>query len=174
MLRRIALSLMAAALVTLGMATPANAYGALTFKYARVDTDNCKRLSGTLPVSDQGNGCFLDDPFDDTFFLKDAGGVAIKVEVYSGGVMVAKTEFHPLGEELWIYDTRNDGDTVYAMGHTGDRTSPVLGTSGGDNVLEWATYDDEGQEGDMYAVNLFDGRNGNLPYDQLYHIEGNC
>lgn len=173
-LRRIAGTLLAPALVTAGMAAPAHAYGTLTFKYARVDTDNCARLSGTLPVSNQGNGCFLDDPFDDNFFLKDAGGIAIKVELYSGGLMVAKIEFHPLDEQLWVYDTRNDGDTVYAMGHTGDRTSRVIGSAGGDPVLEWDVYDDDGQEGDLYSVNLYDGKNGPLPVEQIYHIEGRC
>lgn len=174
MLRRILVPLLAMLVVTIGVATPAQAYGALTFRYAKVDTGSCARLAGTLTVVNQGNGCFLNDPFDDTFFQEDVGGIAIKVEVYSGGAMVAKIEFHPLDEQLWVYDTSNDGDTVYAMGHTGDRTSPVIGTSGGDAALEWAVYDDIGQENDMYAVNLYDGKNGNLPVEQLYHIEGRC
>jgi hypothetical protein len=34
--------------------------------------------------------------------------------------MVAKVEFHPYDELLWVYDTRNDGDGVYVEPCAGD------------------------------------------------------
>jgi hypothetical protein len=91
----------------------AYAYGSLTPRYAVVDTDNCARLEGTLPIQTFPNGCELDDSWDGTFFEKDAGGEAIKVELRDGNDLVAKVEWHPYGEYLWAYDTRGDGDTVY-------------------------------------------------------------
>ncbi|WP_153456359.1 hypothetical protein [Streptomyces smaragdinus] len=60
------------------------------------------------------SGGDLADPFDGTYFAYDAGNsMAYKTELYKGDWFVGKVEFHPLGEELWVYDTRNDGDTIY-------------------------------------------------------------
>lgn len=94
---------------------PAQAYGNLTVKYALVDTDDYRviRGAGNLRVDAQSTRCVLPDSADGTFFQKDAGGVAIKIELHDGSGMVAKQEFHPYGEHLWVYDTRNDSDTVY-------------------------------------------------------------
>jgi hypothetical protein len=46
-------------------------------------------------------------------FRWDAGGIAVKIELHTSSGMVAKVEFHPYDEVLWVYDTRDDGDTVY-------------------------------------------------------------
>ncbi|MFE5797747.1 hypothetical protein ACFQ8C_34920 [Streptomyces sp. NPDC056503] len=97
----------------LATAPPAQAYGTLDVRYARVDTDNCDRISGTLPVTPAPGGCYLYDSLDDTYFEKDADGEALKVEVRNAGRLVSKVEFHPKGENLWIYDPAADGDTVY-------------------------------------------------------------
>jgi hypothetical protein len=102
----------------------AYAYGSLTARWAGVDTDNCARTGGTLPIQTFSNGCELDDSWDGTFFVKDAGGEAIKLELRDGNGLVAKVEWHPYGEYLWVYDTRGDGDTVYvdfycSSGHSG-------------------------------------------------------
>src|SRR5262245_14610410 len=84
-------------------------------KYATVDTGTCKQLSGVLTVTvdpDTGD-CVLADSADGTVFKKDSGGIALKIELYtSANSMVAKMEFHPNGEKLWVYDTKNDGDGI--------------------------------------------------------------
>jgi hypothetical protein len=94
-------------------ASRAYAYGSLIQRWAWVDTDNCARIGGTLPIQTFPNGCALDDSWDGTFFQKDPGGEAIKLELRDGNGLVAKVEWHPYGEQLWVYDTRSDGDTVY-------------------------------------------------------------
>jgi hypothetical protein len=95
------------------VASPAQAYGNLTLHWALVDTDDCRKLAGDLTVIAEANRCRLNDSADNTFFQKDAGGKALKAQLHDGNGMVAKVEFHPYGEKLWVYDTRNDGDTVY-------------------------------------------------------------
>jgi hypothetical protein len=116
-----ALTFATAAVVT---GTPAAAYDTLNIRSAMVATSssaNCARLSDSttggqaLPIIRQSNGCRLNDPFDDTVFLWDSGGEAMKVEFRNGGAYVAKFEFHPADHKLWIYDTANDGDTIYVL-----------------------------------------------------------
>jgi hypothetical protein len=105
---------------------PAQAYpdNALRSRFALVDTDNCHKLAGQLTVIAQPAGCRLNDSADNTFFKKDAGGRALKIELYLGNTMVGKVEFHPFGEKLWVYDTRNDNDTLYY--------EPIICVPGGD------------------------------------------
>lgn len=57
--------------------------------------------------------CWEYDPADDTYFAHDSGGEAVKIELWDDGDMVGKVEFHPYGEKLWVYDTKNDGDSIY-------------------------------------------------------------
>ncbi|MFC7612408.1 hypothetical protein ACFQV2_00695 [Actinokineospora soli] len=136
-------------------ASPAHAYGTLIVRYAVVDTDNCARLAGSLSVSAQGDYCVLNDSADDTFFHKDPGGVAIKVEEHDSNGMVAKQEFHPYGETLWVYDTRNDGDTVYtdvyANGFYGPYAPP--GTS---NTIDFAKVNLDFPEGRSIRLDVYD------------------
>ncbi|MEV7279296.1 hypothetical protein [Streptomyces sp. NPDC093111] len=118
----------------LSTAAPAQAYETLTVRTARVDTDDCSRLSGTLAVTASTYGCYLYDSVDDTYFVKDPGGEAAKMELWNGGDQVAKVEFHPYDRNLWVYDTSNDGDTVYVRVYSTRRAqwSPVyyaVGTS---------------------------------------------
>jgi hypothetical protein len=104
------------ALVTsAAFAGPAQAYpdNALRVRWALVDTSNCHKIDGGLTVIAQPAGCRLNDSADNTFFKKDAGGRALKIELYLGNTMVGKVEWHPFGEKLWVYDTRNDDDTLY-------------------------------------------------------------
>jgi hypothetical protein len=145
----------AVGLMVLG-ATPASAYGALDVRYAVVDTDDCRRLSGGLPVTDQGNGCFLGDPVDGTFFAEDAGGEAVKIELWQGGGLVSKVEFHPDGEKVWVYDTRNDGDTVYAQTQWGDFPRFPVGAPGTDAPVDIRVFDDSCPDGQQYVVRLYD------------------
>jgi hypothetical protein len=104
------------ATVVLSFGTPAGAYVPNpTVRFAVVDLDNCGRIEGNLAVTSHPNGCALSDSFDGTFFRRDPGGVAVKMQFHtSNGTMVGKMEFHPYGEHLWVYDTRNDSDTIYA------------------------------------------------------------
>lgn len=57
--------------------------------------------------------CSIADTADGTFFEHDPGGKAVKISLFDNGEMVAKVEFHPNGEYLWIYDTEGDGDSIY-------------------------------------------------------------
>ncbi|WP_117212096.1 hypothetical protein [Allorhizocola rhizosphaerae] len=87
---------------TLAFAGPAQAY-----TNADLSATEIRRETDTCP-------CSYPDPADGAFFQRDVGGVAIKVEWrYPGRGMVAKAEWHPYGEVLWVYDTENDGDTIY-------------------------------------------------------------
>jgi hypothetical protein len=98
-------------------ASPAQAYSGLEVKTAVVRTEPpvCEVLSGSLRVTGIGLvSCYLDDTADDTFFLQDTGGVAIKIQVHLEDIMVAKVEFHPQDEVFYVYDTANDGDGINA------------------------------------------------------------
>lgn len=57
----------------------------------------------------------LTDPIDNTYFHRDPGGYGAKIELRSKGHYVGKVEFHPYGEKVYAYDTRNDGDTFYVV-----------------------------------------------------------
>jgi hypothetical protein len=116
-------------------AEPASAYGSLNMRYAVVNTTstaNCARLpnGGTLPITKRSNGCWLNDPIDGTIFLWDAGGEANKTEFRNGGALIAKFEFHPNDEKLWIYDTAEDGDTLYVLVFLQDTTGEIRGNLG--------------------------------------------
>lgn len=57
--------------------------------------------------------CYIPDQGDDTYFEHDAGGVAVKLSVFTpGGTLAGKVEFHPLGEHLYVYDTLSDGVSI--------------------------------------------------------------
>ncbi|WP_371580081.1 hypothetical protein [Streptomyces sp. NBC_01314] len=118
-LRRRTAGLLAATAVAAGslLATsaPAQAYDPdPSGRYAQVDTGNCNRLNGDLPVEEWDSGCFLDDSHDNTFFVKDPGGIGAKAELRHGGDLIGKAEFHPDDELLYLYDTKADGDGIYA------------------------------------------------------------
>ena len=143
------------------VASPAQAYGNLTLHWALVDTDDCRRLAGNLTVVAQAAGCRLNDSVDGTFFKKDAGGTALKVQLHDGSGMVAKVEFHPYGEKLWVYDTRNDGDTVYfepficPVGGTCyfDVSYSAPGTS---NAIDYDVFDFDVPEGSKFDLWMWD------------------
>ena len=100
-------------------ASPAQAYGALWGYADVVDLTNCSEQTGDFNFYHYGGGCRHDDPVDYTYFRPNSFGKGLKVELYagaprgSGGELVAKVEFHPYDELLWIYDTKNDSDTIY-------------------------------------------------------------
>lgn len=83
--------------------------------HAVIDTGNCSIISATIPAS-RISGCYIDDSYDYTLFEHDAGGIAVKYEIYdSANDLVAKVEWHPYDEKLWLYDTKNDDDYVYTQ-----------------------------------------------------------
>lgn len=141
------------AAAVLGTALPAQAYDPdPTYTSIGRDTDSCPCSGGNLT-----------DPFDGTYFKYDAGGYARKVELYKGDWFIGKVEFHPSGEKLWIYDTKNDGDTFYVRmwvdnhdghGNTGWGTWAAPGTSA---VMDYRTVDLRNvAEGATVKMGLYD------------------
>lgn len=61
--------------------------------------------------------CSNNSGLDYTSFKEDAGGEALKLVVEKNGVAVAQVEFHPSDEVLYVYDGKNDGDTIYVRAH---------------------------------------------------------
>lgn len=129
-------------------ALPAQAYSpnpSITVSFR--DTDYCP--------------CSLSDPFDGTTFAKQAGGEAVKIELRnSSGSYVGKTEFHPYGDKLWVYDTKNDGDSVYtealwydSSGNLQDRLYVPPGT---DSVLDYSVESLNVPEGNTVWLYLWD------------------
>lgn len=100
-------------------AAPAQAYSpnpTITAHYR--DTDSCPCSGGTLA-----------DPFDGTSFAHDPGGYAVKLELTDERSYLGKVEFHPNDEKLWVYDTKNDGDTFYVQAaYTSGGVTHRLGT----------------------------------------------
>jgi hypothetical protein len=131
-------------------AGPAQAYSPnpVPYNYA-YDTDNCPCSGGNLT-----------DPFDGTYFQYDAGGRANKTEIYSDGWFVGKVEFHAGDEKLWIYDTRNDGDTFYvkAQYRSGGvtRTLGTYSAPGTSAVMDYTVKDFNLPEGAGVILWLYD------------------
>ncbi|MEV5612077.1 hypothetical protein [Streptomyces sp. NPDC052225] len=131
-------------------AVPAQAYSPnpAVSSYYR-DTDGCPCSGGTL-----------DDPFDGTYFAYDAGGYAVKLELNQGGSFVGKVEFHPNDEKLWVYDTKNDGDTFYVqISYTSGGTTHNLGTvtaPGTDAVMDYVVKDYDIPEGAYVDISVYD------------------
>lgn len=143
------------------VASPAQAYGSLTVRFALVNTGNCDRIAGTLTVITQSGGCRLNDAADNTFFRTDSGGTAVKVELRDSSGLVAKIEFHPYGEYFWIYDTRNDSDTIYAelfaRGAVGTwDPAGVYSPPGTSAVVEYTLVNKSYAEGRQVAINIWD------------------
>lgn len=151
--------------------SPAQAYYNLTVKYAVVDTGNCARLRGSLPVTKVSGGCMLYDSFDDTYFETDDGGIAVKIELYDSYGMVAKVEFHPSGEKLWVYDTRNDGDTVYVFINysLNGATYGPFNAEGTDDVLDYDVFDFDWIEDKPFGVQVTDSAS---VYDPIFSERG--
>ncbi|QNS04039.1 hypothetical protein [Streptomyces xanthii] len=114
------------------------------------------RDTGTCPCS----GGTLADPFDGTYFANDPGGYAVKIELNQGGSFVGKVEFHPNDEKLWVYDTKNDGDTFYVkISYSAGGTTHNLGTyaaPGTDAVLDKVVKDFDIPEGAPVDISVYD------------------
>lgn len=58
--------------------------------------------------------CELYDEWDGTFFQHDPGGEAAKMRMYTADDQLAgKVEFHPYGEQVYVYDTLANSDAWY-------------------------------------------------------------
>ncbi|MCZ9354931.1 hypothetical protein NGM36_35090 [Streptomyces mutabilis] len=114
------------------------------------DTDGCPCSGGTLT-----------DPFDGTHFAHDAGGLAVKMELDDAGWFVGKVEFHPNDEKLWVYDTKNDGDTFYvAVGYSSGGSYHDLGTfsaPGTSDTVDLTVKDLDIPDGAYVDITLYDG-----------------
>lgn len=82
--------------------------------------------------------CELPDEWDGTYFQKDVGGEAAKMRMYTKSDKLAgKVEFHPYGEQVYVYDTLANGDAWYVQltwtDKNGDSKSAYIDPpSGGD------------------------------------------
>ncbi len=150
----------AAAAIVLVASAPAQAFGSLTADWATVDTGSCVRNAGNLKVIPQSGGCSLPDSVDGTFFVTDAGGVGAKMVLRDSRGMVAKVEFHPYGEYLWVYDTRNDGDTIYVTVLTCNSSGcdfwGPFSPPGTSNAIDYKTVDLDIPEGAFLTITIYD------------------
>jgi hypothetical protein len=168
------------------IASPAHAYPEddIQARYLLVDTGgSCTKSAPAHPdavtlagtVVDEGSTCFHDDLWDYTRWSDDVGGKGVKIELWLSGNMIGKVEWHPYGEHLWVYDTRNDSDTFYV-----EITSGCLidgGPIGPYNAPanDYVDIDLDLGEGCSLTLNLYDSKAdypGGLGYEDIVHIAG--
>lgn len=151
----------AATLTTLLGPAPAEAYEDESYWDVQLRTrPDCLTVQSwdSYNVDRIGGQCVVDDEADGTYFDDDAGGLAYKIEVMdSRNDMVAKAEFHPQGEHLYLYDTKNDGDTVYFQVYNATtgwkRLYSVEGTS---NRIDLRHENLSFDEGDKIEISTYD------------------
>ncbi|MFE0812355.1 hypothetical protein ACFW4M_01415 [Streptomyces sp. NPDC058794] len=144
-------TLAAGTLLTAVAAAPAQAYNPDPTTYVtRQATDNCPCTQGDL--------------IDGTYFQKDVGGVGVKIlaTVDRPSNIVGKVEFHPLDEKLWIYDTKNDGDALYAQVTWSGGGSQVYKAPGTPKTIDVLTVDLNIPEDTYVSVKLFDDNGSDL------------
>ena len=147
---RLAAGAVLAAGALFATAAPGHAYSPNPdFHAYYYDTDACPCSGGNLT-----------DPFDNTYFANDAGGLAVKMELIGSGDFVGKVEFHPYDEKLWVYDTANDGDTYYVqVGYSSGGTYHRVGTfspPGTTAVLDYEVDDLDIPEGASVDISVYD------------------
>ncbi|MEU1278544.1 hypothetical protein [Streptomyces sp. NPDC005805] len=148
-----ATAIAAGVLFTAVAAAPAQAYSPNPTTYiTRQVTDNCP--------------CTYGDLIDGTYFQKDVGGTAVKImgTVGKPSNIVGKVEFHPQGEKLWIYDTKNDGDALYVrVEYTIDgslRSTDMYKAPGTPKEIDVRTVDLNLPEGTFVTVLWYDDADG--------------
>lgn len=169
-----------ATLISLGIAvaftgfsaTTASAYdnSDLSISSWEYDTDHCL--------------CTNSSGLDYTGFKHDAGGEALKLVVKNNGTAVAQVEFHPWDEVLYVYDGKNDGDTIYVRAmwwegsgfvredggpYSARTTSKELDV----NKIQMDS-DDDIDEGTVVYFRLYDDRDGNDPITDWYQYNGHA
>lgn len=150
--RAMAISLGVAVAFTGFSATTASAYdnSDLTVRWWEYNTSDC-------PCSNTAG-------LDYTSFQEDPGGDALKFVVENNGTAVAQVEFHPYDEVLYVYDGKNDGDTIYVRarwweGLKKEATYWAPGTSAelDMNKIEMGE-DDDLTEGETVIFRLYDDK----------------
>ncbi|ESU49589.1 hypothetical protein K7395_11040 [Streptomyces filamentosus] len=138
----------AAATVITMTATPANAYSGLTL------LDRVSAVTDYCP-------CRFNDNIDGTYFEKDAGGAGFKV-IHGNASRheVAKVEFHPYGEILYVYDVKNDGDTLYyKVSYEGDGGKwGLYAAPSTSNVIDVRKVNLDIPEGRKVTVTVYDDK----------------
>lgn len=134
-----------------GAATPAQAYS------PNPDFEVHTKKTGNCP---DAKGCHIDDEIDGTNFKKDEGGKGVKIDLTSDGEYLGKVEFHPRGENLYVYDNARDNDTVYVTvvhydndGHPRFK-GPFKGAAKMDDVHTNLSYD----EGEKVEIKVWDSK----------------
>ncbi|MDH2389198.1 hypothetical protein QCN29_10430 [Streptomyces sp. HNM0663] len=146
----------AAGLLATVAAAPAQAYDPNPKAWVTTtSTDNCPCTDGDL--------------IDGTYFQKDVGGRGVKILATKRddvSVILGKVEFHPAGEKLWVYDTRNDGDALYAtVEYYSGGKKVVKGpykAPGTPKRIDKTTIDLSIPEGTYVTVKLYDGKGTDL------------
>ncbi|HEY9293201.1 MAG TPA: hypothetical protein VIP98_18125 [Microlunatus sp.] len=146
---------MAAVAGTTVVAPPAHAYSNEWTMVTEVNTSTCASKGDRVARKVTG-GCYLADSADNTFFQTDKGGTAIKVEVYTGTTLRGKLEFHPYSEKVWLYDTSNDGETIYADVWANGKQR-IMATPGSSKKIEYDIEDLSVDEGNAVALEVYDG-----------------
>lgn len=144
----------------------AHAYpnASLIIHVAEFDTSTCTLLFGDIDVFTNTNGeCQTKgdpDPLGSTIFTKDIGGVGVKMEVFDSKGMVWKAEFHPFGEHLKIFDTRDDGDTIYAQVFLPDGTQKTFSAPGTNATIDKSDFNLDLPEGTDVFIEFTDDAAG--------------
>ncbi|MFI6941755.1 hypothetical protein ACIBI4_20980 [Streptomyces sp. NPDC050418] len=136
-------------------ATAAHAYDNST-----ITVSSWQRYTSECPCSNSTG-------VDYTEFKYDAGGEGLKLVVKKSGVPVAQVEFHPSDELLYVYDGKNDGDSVFVHAFWWDGNGLIKdeatywapGTSAAIdmNVIEM-DGDDDLDEGTKVYFQIFDDK----------------
>ncbi|KAA6200888.1 hypothetical protein F2B00_17960 [Streptomyces parvus] len=149
----------AAATVVAMTATPANAYGDLpVVGRESTGTDYCP--------------CRYNDMIDGTYFHKDVGGTGFKViHGNASRHAVAKVEFHPYDEILYVYDVKNDGDTLYyKVSYEGDGGKwGLYAAPSTSNVIDIRKVNLDIPEGRRVTVTVYDDK---AMKEKVYTIYG--
>lgn len=139
---------------------PAAADGLLGTQVRTSKSEDCYWVGGraATPIH---SGCWIDDDVDGTEFKWDSGGKGARLEGRTGynPHMTWKVEFHPKGQLLWVYDTADDGDTIYVSG-TGIAGVVRPSSGHGVDILRQHVNIKEGSKVKYYI------------WDDVYHGEG--
>ena len=116
--------------------------------------------------------CELPDEWDGTYFQKDKGGEAAKMRMYTANDELAgKVEFHPYGEQVYVYDTLANSDAWYVQvswvdKHGRDKYTYIDPPSGGNYTYENLSIPD----GHTVTIKIFDDGWGQDHVKTIYGI----
>ncbi|MFE7438526.1 hypothetical protein ACIPH4_40400 [Streptomyces tendae] len=163
--------------ISLGMAATFTGFSASTanaYTNSDLSVSSWSRYTVECPCSDNSG-------LDFTEFKYDSGGKGLKLVVKKNNSPVAQVEFHPSDEILYVYDGKNDGDTIYvrAMWWEGsgfikeEGTYWAPGTSAelDMNKVEMDDNDDI-DEGTVVYFRLFDDKALTDPITDWYQYNG--